>query len=450
MKKGKIIDIIIENYEFPNIGIGIYNGNKIKVKNTLPEQRAKVLISRKKKDYYEARLLKQMESADFEENPSCIHYDLCGGCSRQTVSYQKQLEIKAEQVLALFKKNGLKYHNYHGITPSPLIYEYRNKMEYSFGDMAKDGVLQLGLHPAGRRFDVITVDECQLVDEDFRTILSYILNYCREHNLKRYHIMNREGCLRHLIIRKGLKTGEILVNLHTTSSLNHDMKQLTEGLKNLKLKGKLTGFLQTINDDLSDAIKCEELIVHYGVPYFFEELLNLRFKITPFSFFQPNTFAAEKLYQTVQSFLSDYENKVILDLYCGTGTISQVLAKRAHKVYGIEIVEEAVKVAEENSRINNLDNCYFFAGDVFEKIEILPEKPDLIVIDPPRPGINPAALKKIIALNTEELIYVSCNPLSLVRDLKEFAAAQYEIKDLKCVDMFPHTHHVETVVLISK
>lgn len=450
IKKGEILETRINKYEFPNTGIGIINDKIIKIKSALPEQRVKVRITRKKKDYYEAKLLEVLEKASFEENPQCIHYNYCGGCNRQTLSYQKQLEIKAEQVLALFKKNKLDYNNYHGITASPLLFEYRNKMEYSFGDIDKDGILQLGLHPSGRRFDVITVYDCQLVDNDFRIILASILNYCREHNLQRYHIIKREGYLRQLVIRKGLKTGEILLNLVTTSSNNHNIEELAKEIKNLKLKGKLVGFLQTINNDFSDTIKCEELIIHYGVPYYFEELLNLRFKIAPFSFFQPNTFAAEKLYQTVQNFIKDYDHKVILDLYCGTGTISQVLAKDAHKVYGIELIEEAIKMAEENIRINNLTNCNFIVGDVFEKIELLYEKPDLIVLDPPRPGINPKALNKIINLSTREIIYVSCNPLSLVRDLKELVTAQYEITDLKCVDMFPQTHHVETVVHLKK
>lgn len=449
IKKGDQLIINIEKTIFPNIGISYVNGTEIRVKNTIHGQKIKIIIKKKKKEYYEGKLLEIIENSPLEILPECEHFDECGGCSRQGINYKNQLELKENQVEELFKKNIPGNNRFHEIIASPRIFEYRNKMEFSFGDLDKNGILQLGMHPAGKRFDVITVDQCKLVDKDFRVILFTILDYFRNHNYKRYHIINREGYLRHLVIRKGLKTGEIMINIITTSQEEHNFAPLNTILKELKLEGKLVGFLQTINNDYSDAIKCEKLIIHYGRNYILEEILGLSFKITPFAFFQTNTFAAEKLYQTVKSFVNNGKDKIIYDLYCGTGTITQILAKTAKSIYGIEINEEAVEIARENAEINNLDNCTFIPGDVLEKIDELKEKPDLIVIDPPRPGIHPKALKKITDFSSNELIYVSCNPVSLVQDLKILLKANYKITDIQCVDMFPHTHHIETVVHLN-
>lgn len=450
IKKGAKLDITIDKVLFPNIGVARIDDQEIRVKNTIPGQKVQTIIIKKKKGYYEGRLLELLEKSPLEDQPVCIHSGECGGCSYQGILYEKQLEIKEKQVRELMNNNLTGSYNFYEIVPSPFNKEYRNKMEFSFGDLEKDGTLQLGMHPRDRRFDVITVNQCQLVDNDFRIILRTVLDYFRGHDYKRYHIIEREGYLRHLVIRKGIKTGEIMVNLVTTSQEEHDFTELTELLKGLHLEGNLVSFLQTINDDYSDTIKCDKLIVHYGREYIMEEILGLNFMITPFSFFQPNTYGAEKLYQTALKFIDNPEDKTIYDLYCGTGTISQILAKKAKEVYGIEINKEAVVIARENARLNNLVNCKFIAGDVLEKIDELIEKPDLIVVDPPRPGIHPKALEKIIELGSGEILYISCNPLSLVRDLKILEEANYRITDIQCVDMFPYTRHVETVAHLIK
>lgn len=450
IKKGAKINIKIDKILFPHLGVTYIGEKVIRVKNVLPGQLVKVLIKKKKKDYYQARLLEIVEKSPMEDKAQCDHYEQCGGCNRQNIDYQKQLTIKYDQVKELFQKNGFKDINFQGIISSPRIFEYRNKMEFSFGDLNKNGTLQLGMHPRGRRFDVVTVNTCQIVDNDFRLILSTIIDYFRNLNFKRYHIISREGYLRNLVIRKGLKTDEILVNIITTSQQEHDLSDLSSQLTKLNLEGNLVGFLQTINDDYADDVKCKKLITHYGRSYYFEKLLDLTFKITPFAFFQPNTFAAEELYKTVQNYIDEEKDKVIFDLYCGTGTISQVVAQKAKKVYGIELIKEAVEMARENAKINKISNCEFITGDVLEKVTMLKEKPGLIVIDPPRPGINPKALRKIIEFNSNKIIYVSCNPKSLVHDLEDLTEANYKIKEVKCVDMFPHTHHVETVVSLVK
>lgn len=450
IKRRSIQEVYIEETIYPGIGVGYLNNKKVRVKYALPGQRVKVKIKKKKKAYYIGRLLEVIKRSNKEIKEKCNHFKSCGGCNQQTLPYDIQLIEKEKQMKKLFRTKGIEIDNFEGLLPSPRIFEYRNKMEFSFGDLEKDGLLQLGLHPRGRRFDVVTVDSCVLVDSDFRAILSLILEYMRKHKLKRYHVKERQGFLRNLVIRKGLKTGEILVNLITTSQLKHDFSQLSEELKKLPLQGKLVGFLQTINDDYADAVKCDRLIIHYGRDYYFEELLDLRFKIKPFSFFQPNTYAAEVLYKIVKKFLGQDKNKLVFDLYCGTGSISQVIAEDVKKVIGIEIIKEAVEMARENLKINKTNNCSFINGDVQKKLFELKERPDLIIVDPPRPGIHPTALNKIIEYGCYELIYVSCNPRTLVRDLNIMQDSGYKVNRFKCVDMFPHTKHIETVVYLNK
>ncbi|MGM0603348.1 MAG: 23S rRNA (uracil(1939)-C(5))-methyltransferase RlmD [Bacillota bacterium] len=385
-----------------------------------------------------------------DKNNLCIHYDDCGGCSSQHIDYDTQLKQKEEILLKIFKDNHLEIDNYEGIIPSPEIFEYRNNMEFSFGDLKKGGILQLGMHPRGKRFDVITVDHCLLVDNDFRIILKTILDYCRNHDFKKYHIKTRKGFLRNLVIRKGINTGEVIANLITTSQNSHDFSPLADKLYNLNYKGNIVGFIQTINDNYSDAVISEKEIIYRGRNCFYDKLLGLNFKINSLSFFQTNTHGAEKLYAEAKEYVGSSKGKNVFDLYCGAGTISQVIASEADNIIGIEIDEEAVKMAEKNAALNNIENCSYIAGDVLEKIDEINEKADLIIIDPPRPGINPKALEKIASLNTPEILYISCNPKSLARDLVELDFSGYKIESFKAVDMFPHTKHLETVVYLKK
>lgn len=380
----------------------------------------------------------------------CVHYNRCGGCSIQEIPYSDQLENKKNNLLEIFKEKEINIDQFEGILASPDIYEYRNNMEFSFGDLKKEGKLQLGMHPRGRRYDVITVDQCLLVDQDFRDILSTILNYCRKNNLKKYHIKLRDGFLRNLVIRKGINTGEVVANLITTSQIKHDFSPLTEELKNLNLKGKLVGFIQTINDDFSDQVSCDEMKIYHGRNYFYDQLLDNKFKINSLSFFQTNTKGAELLYSEAEKYIRSAKEKIVYDLYCGAGTISQSIADDAAKIYGIEIDQDAAERAAENAELNNVQNTKYIAGDVLEEINKIKEQADLLIIDPPRPGINPKALEKIAAAGADEILYISCNPKSLARDLKEFELHEYKLQKFKAVDMFPHTKHLEVITLLKK
>ncbi|WP_127836453.1 23S rRNA (uracil(1939)-C(5))-methyltransferase RlmD [Clostridium prolinivorans] len=450
MKKGNEYEIKIEKTEFPGWGIGFAEDKKIYVKNALPNQKIIGKIIKKKKNYIEAKPSKILEDVNYKIPSKCIHFGECGGCSHQNIPYENQLDLKKEQVLALFKEAEIEVFEFLGIEKSPEEFEYRNKMEFTFGDYEKGGELSLGMHFKGKTFSIVTVDNCQIVDEDYRKILITVLNYFREKNISHYKILTHEGYLRNLVIRKAKNTGEILINIVTTSQMDFDFKEITEKLTNLVYKGTLVSIIHTINDSLSDVVTADEIEILYGRDYIIESLLGLNFKITPFSFFQTNSKGAEKLYSVVRDFLGNSESKTVFDLYCGTGTIGQIVAPKAQKVIGVEIIEEAVKAANENAKYNDLKNCEFIAGDVAEVIKKLTDKPDTVILDPPRPGVHKTALKYVIDFNPKNIIYVSCNPISLINDLKILIDNNYTVQKVKLVDLFPHTVHVECVTLMSR
>ncbi|MGL5244851.1 MAG: 23S rRNA (uracil(1939)-C(5))-methyltransferase RlmD, partial [Sarcina sp.] len=392
MRKGNEIEILIEGQEFPSKGFGYKNDLKVYAKNTFPGQKIFGRVSKKKKEYAEIKVLEVREKASYESEQKCPHFGICGGCSSQTVPYEKQLEFKVDQVKALFKEANVSAGEFLGIESSPIVWEYRNKMEFTFGDMEKGGDLTLGMHMKGKSFGIITVDECYLVDEDFRKILSLTVNYFKEKKLPFYKIMAREGFLRNLIVRKSSKTGEVLVNLVTTTQIDFDLTEYTELLKQQQYKGILKSVLHTENNSLSEAVIPEKVNLLYGEEFITENLLGLNFKISPFSFFQTNSLGAEKLYSIVREFMGNADSKVVFDLYCGTGTIGQIAAGKAKKVIGIELIEEAVVAANENAKLNGLNNCDFIAGDVAVTIREVKDKPDIIILDPPRSGVHPKAL----------------------------------------------------------
>ena len=461
MKKGEVYEGIIEQIEFPNKGKVVVDGQTVIVKNGMPGQKVRFMINKKRGGRVEARLLEVLEPSPLEtRKPVCSIFPQCGGCMYQTMDYSHQLEMKQEQIRRLLDtaiknggqvdENGNPDYVFEGIKGSPTEFCYRNKMEFSFGDAEKDGPLTLGLHKKGSTYDVLTASDCKLVHEDLTKILTCVLDYCKEQGFTYYHKMRHEGYLRHLLMRRGNTTGEILINLVTTTQLNPDLSELVERLMALSLEGKIVGILHILNDSLADLVQSDETRVLYGQDYFYENLLGLKFKITPFSFFQPNSLGAEVLYETARSYIGDTRDMTVFDLYSGTGTIAQILAPVAKHVTGVEIVEEAVEAARVNAKLNGLDNCSFIAGDVLKVVDDLTEKPDLIVLDPPRDGIHPKALPKIIAFDVPTIVYVSCKPTSLVRDREVLEAAGYRMVKARAVDMFPATGGIETVALFLK
>ena len=460
MRKGDIYEGIVEKIEFPNKGILHIDGERVVIKNAIPGQKIQCVITKRRKGKSEARTLEILEHSPAERpEEACPHFGICGGCIYQSLPYEEQLKIKKEQVKSLLDsvvEDGT--YEFQGIKASPTSSGYRNKMEFSFGDEVKDGPLALGMHKRGSFYDIVTTPECRIVHPDFCRILVATKEYFEELGIAFYKKLQHQGYLRHLLVRRAVKTGEILVDLVTSTQREYlgerteeeVLSKWTEKLAGLPLDGRLAGILHTENDSLADVVQSDATHILYGQDYFYEELLGLRFRISPFSFFQTNSLGAEILYDTVRGFVGDTKDRVVFDLYSGTGTIAQILASVAKKVVGVEIVEEAVRSAKVNAELNGLENCEFLAGDVLKVIDELQDKPDLIVVDPPRDGIHPKALGKIIDFGVDRIVYISCKPTSLVRDLAVLQDRGYRVEKVCGVDMFPGTMNVETVVLLSK
>ena len=455
MKKGEIYEGTIEKVDFPNKGRVMIGDEKVTVKNGIPGQKIRFMINKKRSGRAEGRLMEVLEPSPLEtRTPVCSIFPDCGGCMYQTMDYEEQLRMKERQVRdlldAALKEGGQSSYTWEGIHGSPIEFGYRNKMEFSFGDEYKDGPLSLGLHKKGSTYDVLNAYDCKLVHEDMTKILACVHKYFKDRNVSYYKKLQHIGYLRHLLLRRGVTSGEILVHVITTSQEEHDLSPLKEELLSLPLEGKIVGIMHIINDSLSDVVQSDETRILYGQDYFYETLLGLRFKISTFSFFQPNSLAAEVLYSIVRNYIGDTKDKVVFDLYSGTGTIAQLAASVADEVIGVEIVEDAVKAARENAKLNGLSNCRFIAGDVLKVLDDLTEKPDVIILDPPRDGIHPKALPKILSYGVEHIVYISCKATSLARDLPSFLEAGYRLEKSCCVDQFCQTVHVETVTHLVK
>ena len=473
MKKGQVYEGSVVRVDFPNKGIVCVGDETAVVKNSLPGQKVKFSVNKVRKGKAEGRLLEVTEKSPLETGRTCSLFGLCGGCTYLSLPYEEQLKVKEEQVKRLLDSVLNKQEEawaFEGIKGSPKAYEYRNKMEFSFGDEYKDGPLALGMHKRGSFYDIVTVADCEIVDADYRLILQTVRDYFAREKVSFFHRMSHEGYLRHLLVRKASRTGEILVALVTTSQDpwqgetavegSLDVDALITGFKDLllsleqdrQLAGKFAGILHLPHDSIADVVQSDRTELLYGQEYFYEELLGLKFKISTFSFFQTNSYSAEVLYQTARDYVGDLggSDKTVFDLYSGTGTIAQLMAPAAGKVIGVEIVEEAVEAAKKNAAANGLDNCEFIAGDVLKVLDEVEEKPDMIILDPPRDGIHPKALPKIIAYGVDHIVYISCKPTSLVRDLEVFLENGYRVDKAVAVDQFPWTANVETVVLLSR
>ncbi|MBQ9827647.1 MAG: 23S rRNA (uracil(1939)-C(5))-methyltransferase RlmD [Lachnospiraceae bacterium] len=469
MRKKEIHSGTVKKLKFPNKGLicdldGITDAERkekgeeipyVIVKNVLPGQRITFAVSNKKNKRYEGRVLEVLEKSPIQtEDYFCRNGERCGGCSYQTLAYEEQLNLKTSMVKDLIKDQvdedgGI----WEDTVESPERSGYRNKMEYSFGNEYKDGPLMLGLHKKGSLYDVITCDDCKLVDEDFNKLVKTTLEYCRDKELPLYNKIIHVGYLRHFLLRRSATDGGLLVHIITSSQFDHDFSELGEIYKGLNLTGHIEGFIHIINDRVADTVQCDEYNIIFGADHLTEEILGLKFNVSTFSFFQTNTRGAEMLYSVAREYIyeaSSGRKSTVYDLYTGTGTIAQMMASEADRVVGVEIVEDAVKAAMENAELNGLGNCEFICGDVLNVLDDLKEKPDLIILDPPREGIHPRALQKIISYGVENIVYISCKPTSLKKDLLVMRDNGYTVRKIRCVDMFPFTGHVETVVLLCR
>lgn len=461
MKKGEVYEGIIEKVEFPNKGYVMVEDQRVLVKNGIPGQRIRFMIQKKRKNKAQGRIMEVLEKSPLEKRePVCGVFPACGGCMYQTMPYEEQLRMKELQIRELLEdvlvregqtdKDGKPDFLWEGIHGSPIEFCYRNKMEFSFGDEYKDGPLSLGLHKKGSTYDVLNTGDCKLVHKDMTDILTCVRDYFLERGVSYYKKLQHVGYLRHLLLRRGVTTGETLVHLVTTSQEEHDLEPLKELLLSLPLEGKIVGIMHIINDSLSDVVKSDETRILYGKDWFYETLLGLKFRISTFSFFQPNSLAAEVLYSVVRSYVEDAREMEVFDLYSGTGTIAQLLAPVAKEVIGVEIVEEAVEAARKNAELNGLSNCRFIAGDVLKVLDDLTEKPDMIILDPPREGVHPKALPKILSYGVKRIVYVSCKATSLAEDMETFLRSGYRLEKACCVDQFCQTVWTEAVAVFVR
>lgn len=396
----------------------------------------------------------------------CPHFGICGGCAYQEISYDRQLELKSKGVHELIKEaaanGGQDNFLYEGISQSPSEFCYRNKMEFTFGDEYKGGPFALGLHQKGSFMNIVNIESCAIVHDDMNKIRNatrdFFRKYYEEGKISFHNKFSHKGWLRHLLLRRAENTGEIMVVIVTDSDIcggtdaeqdldeRSVLKEYTEILLSLETEGSIQGIIHITNDSLSDAVKSDESEILYGRDHIFDEVLGLRFKISVFSFFQTNTKGAEVLYSKVREYAKD-SSGLLFDLYSGTGTITQLMSNVVEKAVGVEIVKEAVEAAKENAVLNSIENVEFVARDVLDAIKEI-GKPDSLILDPPREGVNPKALGKILSWGVEKVVYVSCKPTSLARDLQSFFIAGYKIEKMCAVDMFPQTPLCEVVCLL--
>lgn len=380
----------------------------------------------------------------------CRLKDICGGCLYQGTDYEEQIRIKEKEVLDNLEKNHVRAGLFEGIEPAPSVTAYRNKMEYTFGDMEKGGEMTLGMHKRRSYMSVVNTDDCMLVDSDFNLIRKSVLEFCLSHGYERYNPKSHRGLLRNLIIRKGERTGELLVCIVTTNEADFDDEAYVKMLLDLPLAGTIVGVMHTFNDNIADRVTNEETKVLYGRDYYNEKIMGLSFRVNIFAFFQTNISAVERLYTEALDMIDDVTAKTVFDLYCGTGTITQTLALKAAEAVGVEISAEAVNSARKNAELNGLDNCKFIEGDVLKVLDGIPEKPDVLVLDPPRAGIHYKVLPKLMKYATGQILYISCNPKTMAPNLAYMQEHGYVAQRIKAYDNFPFTKHVECVVLMSR
>ncbi|WP_088322739.1 23S rRNA (uracil(1939)-C(5))-methyltransferase RlmD [Polaribacter tangerinus] len=474
VKKNEVLELKIEDYAFGGKGIARIHTDDgsfvIFVPNTLPGQLVKAQISKTSKKYAEGKLIDVLEISE-DEVP--LEYQDIPGAPYIQLPINLQHQYKKESTLSLFKRIG-KVENiddlFDEFVTSPKVFHYRNKMEYGFSAIGYDRVnktdkdeFTLGFKRRGVWWmgDNLEKDS-GLFDKQLEDNLHVIRAYCKDTGLQPWHGPKREGFFRYFVVRKSFKTNELLCNLVTTSDglENFDLKKFAIFLENI-LGNRLAGFLHTINDETGDRTIATtgNIKLIYGKDKIVEELLGLNFEISMKSFFQTNPKCAEKLYSKVVDYVLEdktkVDNTVVMDLFCGTGTIGQIVASKSvnTKIIGVDIVAAAIEDAKKNAKRNNINGLQFFAADVGKFLIEHPTYKNTIktiILDPARAGIAPKTLQKIINLNADRMVYVSCNPATQARDTELLAIAGYEMKKISLVDQFPHTSHIETVALFEK
>ena len=460
--RGSEIELVIESLAYGGMGLARKHNFVIFVKYAIPGQKVIARIYKKRKGYAEAHVLKVLSESPDATNASCGHYWICS--KLQNLSYKRQIDEKVSQVEDAFRRiGGLSNFTLEKVREAESIYHYRNKMEFTFSpnrwvlDSEPEGVdrsFALGLHIPGRFDKILDINNCYIQPEIGNRILSVTRDVCLSNReLRPYDPKSHIGFLRFLMLRYGMNTQDLMVNIVTAY---HDIDKLTPLMDALlKEFPEITSLVNNVNTRKADVAFGEYETLLYGEPSIKERLGDLTFEISANSFFQTNTAQGETLYQEIKDAMNLKGNEILYDLYCGTGTIGLYLSKKAKKVFGFEVIRSALDDAEKNAVRNNISNIVFVKAnlDTFFKSGQLPKrvpKPDVIVVDPPRAGMHEDMTNYLPKLGAKKIIYASCNPTTQARDAKILNAYGYRIISSTMVDMFPHTPHIETVMLFSK
>jgi 23S rRNA (uracil1939-C5)-methyltransferase len=449
IKKNDQVEIKIEDIGSEGEGIGRYDGYTLFVKDTVMGDEALVQVTKTGKTFGYARLVKLLKPSAFRVEPRCKDAARCGGCQLMHVDYTKQLEYKENKVLNCLTRIG----GFHEVPMEPICgmqepYYYRNKSQFPVG-RNKDGSLAIGFY-AGRTHSIIDTSHCYIgarVNED---IIAVVRTFIEKYNLEPYNEEHHRGLIRHILTRVGFRTGEIMVCLIINGKELPHSDQLVEGLR--KIEG-MRSICLNVNKEKTNVILGDKIIPLWGEPYITDYIGDIKYQISPLSFYQVNPVQTKKLYELALEYADLSGEETVWDIYCGIGTISLFLAQKAKQVYGVEIVPQAIDDARRNAQINNITNAQFFVGAAEE---VLPAKykeeriyADVIVVDPPRKGCDQSLLDTILAMTPKRIVYVSCDPATLARDLKYLCEKDYELKRVRAVDQFGHSTHVETVVLLE-
>ncbi len=459
VKRGGEYELTIERLAFGGRGVSRVENYVIFVKGALPGDRVKARIIKRKKDYAEAYIIEILERSPNRIKAPCKYFDWCGGCTWQNMSYRDQLHFKHAIVKeSLTRIGGFSDIEVKPVIPSAREFAYRNKMEFSFSDrrwLLPEELNQpeikrdfaLGLHVPGAFDKILNVDECLLQSVKANEILRFVSEYVQKNNLPPYGIHSHEGFLRFLVIRESAYNGEIMVNIVTGYEAPQLLEPLARGLQTRF--PQVVSVVNNINTRLAQIAAGEKEILLAGRPYIRDKIGEFVFNISANSFFQTNTLQAERLYDITLEYAEIDASSVVWDLYAGTGTISLFLAQKANKVIGFELAASAVSDAQKNAEEHGVDNAKFVEGDLLKTLRDTKPLPDIIVTDPPRDGMHEKVLRLINSIPAQKVVYVSCNPTTLARDLK-ILAEQFEIKEVQPVDMFPQTYHIEMVVKLIR
>jgi 23S rRNA (uracil1939-C5)-methyltransferase len=448
VRNGEELELHVDSLAYGGNGVARLNGFVVFVRRALPGDTVRAQVTKVKRGFAEATTLEVLSPGADRVPAPCPHFGICGGCRFQDYAYEKQLEAKAAQVRdALTRIGGLADPPLEPIVPARSQYGYRNKLEYSF-TQTEDGPA-LGFHRAGRWDEVLAIETCLLTSDVGNAVRDAVQGWAREEKLEAYDQEHGTGYLRHLVVREGRNTGQVLVQLVTAKGRKFEEGYLVEVLRRIP---EVRSIHWAVNETPAEVTNLPTTLL-WGEDAIEEEILGLRFRVRPNAFLQTNTEMAGVLYGLARDFASLTGSETVYDLYCGTGTIGLALAARSLTVWGIEISEESVACAIENADLNGITNAAFFAGNVSLAVEELRERagaPDVVVVDPPRAGLAGKALRRMARLGAPRIVYVSCNPTTLASDLKALRDDWgYELKRCVPVDMFPHTPHIETVNLLE-